>query len=143
MKQDYLIKFEASLIGRSCTVRHREQDWAFDLGDGIGIGVSVPWRIVSTGRISFASADHGHMFGRETPVDGEVEARELLATRRIDKVMVDRQTGDLSLHFDPSTRLDVFNNSSAYEGWQATCVFDGRRWSVVGLGGGEIAFAAG
>ena len=54
--------------------------------------------------------------------------------------MIDRQMADIALHFDDETRIDVFNNSSGYEGWQATFVVDGIHWTVIAKGGGELAF---
>jgi hypothetical protein len=52
---------------------------------------------------------------------------------------LDRVTADLHLHFNGDTRLDVFNNSSGYEGWNVTFHADGHRASVIGMGGGDVA----
>jgi hypothetical protein len=79
------------------------------------------------------------MFGHTTPLDGEAEARRLLTGKRIAEASVDRQTADLTLRFDADTRLDVFNNSSRYERWQARCSVDGVWISVIALGGGDVA----
>lgn len=109
-----------------------------DLDDGWGIALSVPWRIVAESRIAFADEDDGQMFGRSALVDGEAEARRLLTGKRIVQASVDRQTADLTLRFDPDARLDAFNNSSGYEGWQAYCCINGGPVSIVALGGGGI-----
>jgi hypothetical protein len=78
------------------------------------------------------------MFGLTSPVDGQAEAGRLLGRKAITAAMLDRQTADLTLQFDPETRIDVFNNSTGYEGWQATYVIQDERWSLIALGGGEV-----
>lgn len=45
------------------------------------------------------------------------EANRLLEGRRLVSLELDRVTADLRLYFDGETRLDVFNYSSATEGW--------------------------
>jgi hypothetical protein len=139
MSDDQLADFETSLIGRSCVVTRREHDWAFDLSDGFGLAVSAPWRIVSNNRIAFASEDDRQMFGLTSPVDGEIEARRLLGGKTITATMLDRQTADLTLQFDTTTPIDVFNNSAGYEGWEATYIIEDERRSLIALGGGEVA----
>jgi hypothetical protein len=143
MDRDYLAEFETWLIGRSCSITRGEHDWFIELGEGATITVSVPWRIVSQGRIAFADRDHGQMFGLPAPVDGEAEAHGLLAGKRIASAKVDLQTADLTLHFDPDTRLDAFNNSAGYEGWQANCEFNGSWVWLIAQGGGNVAVFAG
>jgi hypothetical protein len=135
---DPLAEFEECLIGRSCVVGRREHDWSFDLSGGIALAISAPWRIVSNGRIAVASEDDGQMFGLASPVDGETEACRLLSGKTITSAMLDRQTADLVLHFDAETRIDVFNDSTGYEGWQATYHIQDERRSLIALGGGEV-----
>lgn len=140
MSLGLLDELEVALTGRACWVERREHDWLLDLGEGMFVAVKVPWRIVFEGRIAFARDDDAQLFGRSVPVDGEEEARRLLGAKLITKAVVDRQTGDLALHFGPETRLDVFNNSIGYEGWNTRYVIGGRRWFAIALGGGEMAF---
>jgi hypothetical protein len=143
MQRDRVAEFEASLIGRSCVIGRREHDWTFGLSEGVGLAVSAPWRIVSGGRIAFAAEDDGQMFGLKSPVDGEAEARKHLGSKTITGVTLEMETADLKLHFDAGTRIDVFNNSTGYEGWQASYVIHDKRWSLIAMGGGEVAFVAG
>lgn len=143
MQRDLIAEFEASLAGRSCVIGRREHDWTFGLSEGVGLAVSAPWRIVSGGRIAFASEDDGQMFGLNSPVDGETEARKLLGSKAITAVTLDRETADLTVHFDAGTRIDVFNNSTGYEGWQADYVINDKRWLLIAMGGGEVAVFAG
>jgi hypothetical protein len=138
-KLDPLAEFETSLIGRRCVVGRREHDWIFDLSDGVVLAASAPWRIVANGRIAFASEDHGQLFGLASPLDGETEARKFLGGKTITSAILDRQTADLILQFDSATRIDIFNNSAGYEGWEATYVAQGERRSLIALGGGELA----
>lgn len=143
MQRDLVAEFEASLVGRRCVIGRREHGWTFGLSEGVGLAVSAPWRIVSGGRIAFASEDDGQMFGLKSPVNGEGEARKHLGSKAITVVTLDRETADLKLHFDAGTRIDVFNNSAGYEGWQAGYVINDKRWSLIAMGGGEVAFVAG
>lgn len=142
MQHDQVAEFETSLIGRRCVIGRREHDWTLDLSEGVGLAVSAPWRIVFEGRIAFASEDDGQMFGLKSLVDGEAEARKHLESKAITAVAVDRETADLKLHFGAGTRIDVFNNSMGYEGWQASYVIHNKRWSLIAMGGGEVAFMA-
>lgn len=114
MKYEQVAAFEACLVGRSCVIARREHDWTFDLSGGVGLAVSAAWRIVSDGRIAFGSEDNGHLFGLPSQVSGEAEARKLLGCKVISAVRLDRETADLVLHFDVSTRIDIFNNSMGY-----------------------------
>lgn len=141
MEKDGLDTFEACMTGQRClSIKHRENDWLFELSEGSLIALNVPWRIVCEGRILFADEDDGQLFGNSEPVIGEEVANHSLGGQSIVKAVVDRETGDLALHFGDSLRIDAFNNSSGYEGWTATCNFDGVLFELVALGGGEIMF---
>ncbi len=52
---------------------------------------------------------------------------------------MDIKTADIQIRFEGDLRLEVFNNSSGYEGWNAAVQVDGQTISVVGLGGGDLA----
>ena len=70
-------------------------------------------------------------------MDGEARTNELLQGQKVVGVEVDAQTADLRVMFDGGARLDFFNNSSGYEGWQAAV---GRQdgLTVIALGGGGL-----
>ena len=59
---------------------------------------------------------------------------ELLAQKPLKKLVITDKTGDLLLEFESEVRLEVFNNSSGYEGWNCGTPsgldgdWDGRRW---------------
>ena len=109
----------AALQGRECRIRRREADWSFDFGERLKIAASVPWRVVTADGIAHGDQDDGQWFGLAEPVDGEARTSKLLQGQKVVGVELDAQTADLRLTFDGGARLDLFNNSSGYEGWQA------------------------
>lgn len=139
MNGDWLPRLEKYLVGRQCEVGRRETDWVVSLVGGGSIALPVPWRIVADGRIAFANEDDGQIFGLPAPVDGEAKANALIASRSIAGVSVDCETADLTVHFGKALRLEAFNNSSGYEGWQVSLPPEHGGMSVVALGGGDVA----
>ncbi len=128
----------AALHDQDCRVTRREADWSFDFGQGLNISASVPWRVVTAEGIAHGVEDDGQWFGLAQPVDGEARTNELLQGQKVVGVEVDAQTADLRVVFNGGTRLDFFNNSSGYEGWQA--VVGGQDGlTVIALGGGGLA----
>jgi len=109
-------------------------------GDRIGITVSVPWRIIQDGRIAFADSDDGQRFGLPEPINGEARANALINEMRVIDVEIDFLTADFHVRLEGETRIDVFNHSSGYEGWQGQYQSDTEGVSVIGLGGGGVAF---
>jgi hypothetical protein len=128
----------AALHARECRVTRRETDWSFDFGERLSIAASVPWRVVTADGIAHGVEDDGQWFGLAQPVDGEARTNELLKGQKVVGVELDGQTADLRLVFDAGARLDFFNNSSAYEGWQASVPAEGRELTVIALGGGRL-----
>jgi hypothetical protein len=139
MSDDILSAFEDAFRNQGCSVTRRENDWVFNFGDSGALAVTAPWRLVHSGRIAHAAEDDGQRFGLPHPVDGEARANGLLEEKQLRHMELDRVTADLHLHFDGDTRLDVFNNSSGYEGWQATFYVSGYGISVIGMGGGDVS----
>jgi hypothetical protein len=129
----------AALQGRECRASRREADWNFDFGERLNIAASAPWRVVTADGIAHGDEDDGQRFGLPQPVDGEARVNYLLSGQKVRKVEVDGQTADLRVVFDGGARLDLFNNSSGYEGWQASVPVDGKVLTVIALGGGELA----
>ena len=138
MNVDLLLQLEKQLVGRQCEIVRREADWAANLVGGGSISLPVPWRIVANGRIAFANKDDGQQFGLPAPVDGEVEANRLIRGRSISKVLVAPDTADLTLNFGNGLRLDAFNNSAGYEGWQIALPKENGDMLIIALGGGEV-----
>jgi hypothetical protein len=139
MSDDTLLEFGKAYLGRFCVIQRREHDWFFCFGDNEGIAVTAPWRIIQNGRIAHAMQDDGQRFDLPQPVNGEARANGLLEGKQIKRLELDRVTADLRLHFDGQTRIDVFNDSSGYEGWQAAFRIGDDAVSIIGMGGGDVA----
>jgi hypothetical protein len=128
----------AALVGRECRVTRREADWSFDFGERRNIASSDPWRVVTVEGIAHGDEDDGQWFGLAQPVDGEARTNELLQGQKVVAVELDKQTADLQVIFDGGARLDFFNNSAGYEGWQASVPAGGKELTVIALGGGRL-----
>jgi hypothetical protein len=128
----------AALVGRECRVTRREADWSFDFGERLNIASSVPWRIVTAEGIAHGDEDDGQWFGLAQPIDGEGRSNELLRGQKVVAVALDEQTADLEIAFDGGVRLDLFNNSAGYEGWQASVPVGREEFTVIALGGGRL-----
>jgi hypothetical protein len=117
----------------------RENDWNFRF-DKVGeLAVDSPWRIIASGRIAHADEDDGQKFGLPAPVNGVERAMGLLSGKKIASVEISPASGDLRIQFDGATFLEIFNNSSGYEGWHAIVRGSGKRAHVIAQGGGQIA----
>ena len=127
------------LVGRPCQVVKRESDWTFNFGEGLNIGASVPWRIVTAEGIGFGDIDDGQWFGLPQPVDGEATVNALLKGHIVTDVEVDELTADLHIHFGNGVRLDLFNPSSGYEAWAAKLSRAAApSISIIAMGGGGL-----
>jgi hypothetical protein len=135
-----IARFAQALVGRRCAVEEREHDWIFDFGRGWVLEVAAAWRLVGRDGVIFADRDHDAERLRTWPLGGDTFAGKALKRKRVAAVDVDPLTGDLSITFDDSLRLQIFNNSAAYEGWQANFGIDGHNVALVGMAGGGVAF---
>jgi len=121
-------------------LRYRElvrgdYSWHFDFGAGASLVAECPWRIIANGGIALGSIDDQQQFGLPAPVDAQVMAGELLQGRQVTAVEVMPGSSDLVLTFDSERRLELFNNSSGYEGWTLTGP-NGKRF--IAQGGGQL-----
>ncbi|MGO4741077.1 hypothetical protein AB4099_31445 [Bosea sp. 2KB_26] len=142
MDEEWLSRLEQRLIGRCGSIERREWDWALNLAGGGVISLPIPWRIVANGRIAFAGGDDGQQFGLPAPVDGEALVNGILDKKVIVGVAVDRETADLSIRFEDAVRLDAFNYSAGYEGWQVNLPAENGGLWVIALGGGDVEIFA-
>jgi hypothetical protein len=94
--------------------------------------------VVTADGIAHGVQDDGQWFGLAQPVDGEARTNDLLHGQKVVGVELHDQTADLRLVFDGGARLDFFNNSSGYEGWQASVPAGGKELTVIALGGGQL-----
>jgi Family of unknown function (DUF6188) len=126
------------LLARSLrSVRHDEAtgEWIFDFGDGYFLRVASPWRLVKGGAIAVGREDHRQKFGLPEPVDAASAVCDLLKNHVIVDAVAAEGSADLSLDFGAGIRLEVFNNSSGFEGWILDAP-DGR--TLVAQGGGTL-----
>jgi hypothetical protein len=108
--------------------------WHFAFGPGASLVAECPWRIIANGGIALGSVDDEQQFGLPAPIDAPVVAGELLRGRQVTGVQVAPASSDLVLQFDDERRLELFNNSSGYEGWTLSGP-DGKRF--IAQGGGQ------
>ena len=137
---DYLHVLQHAATSATCSVLKRDSDWVFALGDAITLNVECPWRIVTAKGIAVTDEDDGQQFGLKEPVSAAVRANEMLIGKRLAAFNVDIRTADLRLSFEGGIELQVFNNSSGYEGWQASFKHGEKRLTAVGMGGGGVNF---
>jgi len=109
--------------------------WQFDF-EKAGLTIECPWRIVSGGSVVLASSDHGQKFGLPAPVDLISATLEKLKGLTIEAIDVNGETADLCLKFGGGARIDTFNDSSGYEGWNYS---DRTGVMLVAQGGGHLA----
>jgi hypothetical protein len=105
---------------------------------GDNVWVEAPWRIIASGAIAATGDDHGQLFGRRRPMDGEAEASHLFSGRAIASIDIDRETSDLAVCFAGDVRFEVFNNSTGYEPWTARFGWNGEMVTLVATGGGGL-----
>jgi hypothetical protein len=111
------------------------ETWHFGFEGGAALTVSCPWRLVVAARIEFGASDEGHRFGLPATIDGCARVTARLAGRRVVAATIG-DCGDLTLDFGEGIRVDVFHDSSGYEGWQ--CHLPGASAPTVAVGGGEV-----
>jgi hypothetical protein len=124
--------------GLTCTrvELYAEHSWSFDFEGKFGINVQCPWRIVNESGIALGAEDHEQKFGLPKPVDGASLAQQLLSSVALEEVVVIEKTGDINLVFESGVSLEIFNDSSGFEGWNCATA-SGRQ--VIGMGGGSTA----
>lgn len=141
VQTNYPAQLRDALLGLECRVERREPDWFFRFAPDIWFVISCPWRIVAEGGIAFADEDHGQLFGLPQPVDGEARSNELLDGALVLDASISTETADVLILLEGGRRIEVFNNSSSYEGWNVSYPDPNGAGTVtiIGLGGGDIA----
>ena len=127
-----------AFIGLRCTgvQKYAPDSWRFDFEGRTYLDVHCAWRIIADERVALGHEDHEQQFGLPAPVDGQAEALKLLS-KQVERVTIREITADLVLMFDNQVFLEVFNDSSGYEGWQCS---DTRGLKVVAQGGGNLVY---
>jgi len=108
--------------------------WNFSFSGGWVLQVSAPWRVVANAVTVLGSQDDGQQFGLPKPLSAEEEINNLLLHRPVE-LMSFNELGDLVVDFGAIGCLEVFNESSGYEGW----VLNGpESICIVAQGGGNV-----
>lgn len=126
------------LDGRTCEDVNYDAEadvWVFLFSDGVSLRVEAPWRVVSDGIIAIAGRDHGHKLGLPAPIDAVKQTRRLLVGGTVASAVAKAPVSDLVIRFEDGQVLEVFNESSGYEGWELDG--PGDQW-VVAQGGGKL-----
>lgn len=113
-----------------------EARWRFNFGPEAELNVECPWRVMSEGKNVFGGCDHGHQLGLPAPVDGEERTLEALGHYPVERIVVHAESADLTIWFAGNQRLEVFNNSCGYEGWN---LHGPKGFHIVAQGGGTLA----
>jgi hypothetical protein len=125
------------LSGRSLDgVDADPHSWVFRFSGGGVLCAECPWRIIAHGGIALGSLDHQQKFGLPEPVDAARKALNLLAAQQITETRIHPQTCDLVVEFSAGARLELFNDSSGYEGWTLSSP-EGRQ--LIAQGGGQLS----
>lgn len=138
---DIAARMSASLAGARLEAVERleaTESWSFRFSQERLLNVACPWRILAQGRIAFGWRDHAQTFGLPSPTDGPTECRRLLGSVPATSVAVAAESGDIELAFAGGAKLQVFNDSSGYEGW----TYQGLDVEIIALGGGALWSAA-
>jgi hypothetical protein len=109
--------------------------WEFDFV-AAGLNLTCPWRIANHGGTVLGASDHGQKFGLPAPVDVISKTPEHLHGATVESVEIDPETSDLRIKFSDGARIDAFNDSSGYEGWNYS---DRSGVMLVAMGGGRLA----
>jgi hypothetical protein len=126
-------------IGRMCSAVERlEHSWGFGFGDAGGMNAECLWRIIADGRIALCAGDDGQQFGLPAPIDARHAAQRLLVGRRVLAIVIQDITSDLRVTFDGGVMLELLNNSSGYESWNASFRDKGVDTQLIALGGGQL-----
>jgi hypothetical protein len=110
--------------------------WVFRFSGGGSLRAECPWRIVAKGGVALGSEDHQQKFGLSEPVDAIKKALSLLSPRQVIGARIQPETCDLIVEFSAEARLELFNDSSGYEGWTLSAP-GGRQF--IAQGGGQLA----
>src|SRR5579859_2206466 len=125
-----------SLRGSSVTSldHYAEDSWRLNF-EAAGLNIQCPWRIVGNDAVVLGGSDHEQKFGLPQPIDVTVEALRLLKGKTVESARIDQKTADLCITFAGDIRIDVFNDSSGYEGWTFA---DQRGTWLIAPGGGQM-----
>ena len=93
------------------------ESWLIQFKSGSTLNIECMWRLLEDGVITSTSYDHGQMFGRETPFNGEAALNEM-AAHEILSIDPRVETGDINIKLGEYFDLQIMPISAGYESWQ-------------------------
>ena len=93
------------------------ESWLIQFKSGSTLNIECMWRLLEDGVITSTSYDHGQMFGKETPFNGEAALNEMAAHEIL---LIDPrvETGDINIKLGEYFDLQIIPISAGYESWQ-------------------------
>ncbi|TCZ67737.1 hypothetical protein [Flaviaesturariibacter aridisoli] len=113
MFTDRTIPVDATLL--SFVYEKASDSWLLTCTGSIAITVYSVWRLLKAQKVIAVSPDHGQWFGLSSPLNLAQEVFGRLQAQRLLSIAIQKDTGDLHLHFDNDYLLEVLITSANYE----------------------------
>jgi len=129
------LSFNLDLEFKDITFHSNVGTWHFVFADRMIVGTGGFWRLLKDGKILLVSSDHGHQFGLPKPIDLMVEIKKRFAPARLKEIVINKNTGDLTLKLTNHFKIEIYISSTGYETYDF--VINNKRY--IGMGSGDIA----
>ena len=106
-----------------------------DTDNSFTIHLESFWRVIEKNRVIFTISDDKQKFGLKKPFDVLEAFNEEFDGVELLDIEIKRPISDISFNFKNEKRIEVFVDSSGYEGWS----MGGNKRQIICLGGGDIA----
>ena len=126
--------FKTSQDFKQVTFDTETESWRFKFKTDY-FNCSGLWRILKSKKIERVSLDNGQQFGLPNPINLENEVNELLKDKKLEAIIIKKDTSDLQLILTDNLEIEIFISSSGYETYDFS--FDSKRY--IGQGSGDIA----
>jgi hypothetical protein len=90
--------------------------WQFDFVCA-GLMIECPWRMVVDRVVMLGASDHGLQFGLPAPLDVIEQTLRARSGKPVENIEMEPETAALRILFKGETRVDAFNRSGGYGGW--------------------------
>ena len=94
--------------------------WKFVFSDNIFVNAEGFWRLLKDKSIHAVSLAHGHQFGLPEPVNLTTLVTKELTGKKLTRIHVDKNSGDLTLSLSDNIELHIFTTSTVYETYNFT-----------------------
>jgi hypothetical protein len=126
--------FKTSQDFKQVTFDTETKSWRFIFKTDY-VSSSGLWGILKGKKIERVSLDNGQQFGLPKPINLENEVNELLKDKKLEAIIIKKDTSDLKLILTENLEIEIFISSSGYETYDFS--FDSKRY--IGQGSGDIA----